>query len=811
MHSAGRKAKTRKPVSAIVEKAAIVAVAVLMVAAWPFAAVADPASDGNAKQPGGTNTDPTAQLFAPDDSLPSCSEGDAFAEGVVQPDPTQMKSHEFRSSDGCDSVRITYDNLTSKIIYQDIAVIDFPCRIDRVLWISGEKTIIYLATAHITSPVHLYATDLNTNLTRDLTPFSGRSAADFSLTGKHKVLVLLNLKDKLHLDKCLVDIKTGALQLQEWNMRELENYDPDSHPVSALSNQESVQTAFVASAPDAFANAKDEFSQWKLHWNQTQAPPQNFSVHYAGSLFNSAQTARPAGPPLDGQQKIKDENPDLVKNTFVFVDPNDPRCKFLNFASRDLKPWTAGDKAKIESALNGVANTAPVLILRAVHGQKIYLARCDFLYKDPATVPPLTGGDYFEACAADNAITIANIFFTDPHRDSSIAHELGHLIDLRGHYSLTPEFISHAAPRIAAFRQIIKLNKAEEVSVPIDEYCTKYFGLPCSYAATNLREAFAEMVSQVAYNPSARKGPIYELLKKWVFVPPGVASANEDLLLKSIHLDNNHKYAESKHLADQAIKADPSWMLAYDARSRVLMNLDQPPAALADSDKAIGLLKQRQINDYNYDVSQLYFHRYQILRKLHRHKEALSAIKLAIATSPGVNSQFLWGEIQAYDDLGDGQRALPIADQLVKQFPNDMQNYLLRVFLRIDYFHSRNIQADLDKAASLKKNGADCTLMRAVCLQKLNKVDQAMPLLDEAIKDDPQNACALFHRGQCYQDLHKYSAAISDYSASGRVDSYYASICKSKILACTAALKGHAEGASHVHGRRAASGSNRRI
>ncbi len=770
------------------------AAAVLTVTAWPFAAIAIPDSDGDASQATGPNTDTTPRLGAPEESPADSSSGDAFATGASKPVTTKasIESHEFRSADDCDFVQVTYNSATSRIVYQDVAVISFPCRIDRVLWIPGEKTIIYLATAHTTSPVHLYATDLNSNLTRDLTPFSGRSAADFNLTGKHKVLVLLNLKDKLHLDKCLVDTKTGALQLQEWNMKELENYDPVSHSVSSSANLPSTEIASAIPPTDAFANAKDEYSQ-KLHWNQTAAPPQNFSIHYSKSLLKPAliaiQADRPTGPPLEGQQKIRDENPDLVKNTFVFVDPNDPRCKFLNFASRDLKPWTIGEKAMIESTLDSVANTAPVLILRASRGHKIYLARSEFLHKDPATVPPLSGGDFFEACAADDAITIADIFFTDVHRDSSMAHELGHLVDLRGHYSLTPEFITHAAPRIEAFRQIIKVNKAEDLSVPIDEHCTKYFGLPCSYAATNLREAFAEMVSQAAYNPSTRKGPIYELLQRWVFTPPTPANAYEDLMLKAIRLGDSHRPAEAKQLLDHVIKADPSWMLAYDTRARALIDMDQPLPALTDCDKAIALAKQRKIGDYNYDVSQLYFHRYQILRKLHRHKEALATIKTAIASSPGINSQFLWGEIQAYDDLGDGQRALPVADQLVKEFPNDMQNYLLRVFLRIDYFHSRNIQADLDKAASLKKqNGVDCTLMRAICLQKLNKIDQAMPLLDETIKDDPQNGCALFHRGQCYQDMHKYAAAITDYSASSRVDSYYASIVKPKILACTAAL-----------------------
>jgi len=716
-----------------------------------------------------------------------------------------LDGHRYYCADNSQYVLVQYDKLiqTSHISYQDIPIISFPCCIEGLKWMPDEQTVVYLAAAHRTSPIHLYATDLSTKLTRDLTPFSGRSASEFSITGKrNKVLVLLNLQDKLHLDKCLIDTKSGALQLQGWNIKELENYDPASHLVSPSTDSQDLRIATGPASTDAFASPRDQpqFLHWNSHGATALKPPQQLALARSNATDHSSFLAPSPVQPIEGQLKLKDEHPHLIQKSFIFIDPDNPSRKHLSFATPDLKKWTPADKAVITEALSSVAYIAPSVILRAARGHAIYLARADKVLND-VTAPPLsrTGPNYFVASASENTVTFADSFFSSAGHARSVAHELAHVIDIGAHYSLSNEFAQHASPRIDSLRQVIKLNKVEEVSIPVDEYVPRYFGLTCSYAATNLHEALAEMVAEAMYNPTTRKGPVYPLLQKWAFTAPSNADADEELMLKAISLRYEHKNAEAKALLDKLIKDDPAWTMAYDFRSLTLLDLRQPLPALVDNDRVVALLKKNKIGTYNTEFSMVYFHRYRILRQLHRHKEALAAIKVALASSPAPNSEMLWAKVQAYDDLFSGRETIQAVEELLKVFPNQPQNYLLRAFLRIEYLHKRDIQSDLDKADSLQKNRSDGDLMKALCLEKLGKYDQALALYNQVIKDDTNNPCALFHRAQCLQEMHRYALAITDLLAARKIDPYYVPLVREKIAACRSALKAHRHKRGYAH------------
>jgi dipeptidyl aminopeptidase/acylaminoacyl peptidase len=86
-------------------------------------------------------------------------------------------------------------------------------------WAEDGKRLLYLQDLGGDENWHVYASDLETKVVRDLTPFQGIRAENMLLTRKRpaEMLVGLNLRDRSAFDMYRVDLNTGAVVLDTQN------------------------------------------------------------------------------------------------------------------------------------------------------------------------------------------------------------------------------------------------------------------------------------------------------------------------------------------------------------------------------------------------------------------------------------------------------------------------------------------------------------------------------------------------------------------------------------------------------------------
>jgi dipeptidyl aminopeptidase/acylaminoacyl peptidase len=98
-------------------------------------------------------------------------------------------------------------------------------------WQADSKHLLYLRDQGGDENWHLFQTDLQTGLTRDLTPFAGRRAGmvALDLNFPDAVLVSLNLKRPEVRDVYRIDLKTGALVLDTANPGNALGWQVDRH------------------------------------------------------------------------------------------------------------------------------------------------------------------------------------------------------------------------------------------------------------------------------------------------------------------------------------------------------------------------------------------------------------------------------------------------------------------------------------------------------------------------------------------------------------------------------------------------------
>ncbi len=103
--------------------------------------------------------------------------------------------------------------------------------IRQFLWAEDSKAVLYLQDNDGDENFHVFAVDLATKNTRDLTPFQGVRAAIIDTHPKHPdtVLVQLNLRDRKTFDAYKVSLKTGALELDTQNPGDVTEWITDAN------------------------------------------------------------------------------------------------------------------------------------------------------------------------------------------------------------------------------------------------------------------------------------------------------------------------------------------------------------------------------------------------------------------------------------------------------------------------------------------------------------------------------------------------------------------------------------------------------
>ena len=97
-------------------------------------------------------------------------------------------------------------------------------------WSEDSKRILYIQDVDGNELWHAYATDLESGVTRDLTPFMGVRAQNL-ITDRHhptEVLVGLNLRDERLFDMYRIDLETGAVVLDTVNPGDVSGWGTDA-------------------------------------------------------------------------------------------------------------------------------------------------------------------------------------------------------------------------------------------------------------------------------------------------------------------------------------------------------------------------------------------------------------------------------------------------------------------------------------------------------------------------------------------------------------------------------------------------------
>jgi dipeptidyl aminopeptidase/acylaminoacyl peptidase len=134
------------------------------------------------------------------------------------------------------------------------------------VWAADGQHLLYRQDVNGDENWHVYSTDLQTHLVRDLTPFLGTRAQDMLVDVNHpnEILVALNLRDRRVSDMYRIDLTTGALTLDTQNPGDVLSWATDENFVIRGA------TAFDGETAKTTVRVRDDF---KAPWRDLMVVP----------------------------------------------------------------------------------------------------------------------------------------------------------------------------------------------------------------------------------------------------------------------------------------------------------------------------------------------------------------------------------------------------------------------------------------------------------------------------------------------------------------------------------------------------------
>lgn len=406
----------------------------------------------------------------------------------------------------------------------------YESKIHRVCWMSDSATVVYLAKSSRNATLHLFATNLPKKVTRDLTPFSNRTATDFYLTeGRKNLFVKVDLERKGEFVCFQVDTVSGALTKSDPKLVS------STHDVIA-----------VKASPEDLVPSKDTLVVPRL------------VTYDLPTMAGQEQLARQLKSEADKLIRLSDE-PSIAK------------------ADDKPKAWSSTEKEAFLKVWACVVNRAPALVVRARHGNALSAIRAQTVISS-ADINGRTDG---AAAARYGTILITDQFFS-PGYDlvPALAHELGHLADLEGHLSQSKEWVALQKTRIERVRSALKISKTEGLQI-LDDHGSVSLGLPSLYAATSYSESLAEW-TRLYVEGKSMPGSINKFIEDRVINLHAGEEASDEVMMHAIEEFRAKKYAESIKTLSQVIRMDPEFLQAYADRARAYEACSKTEEARAD-------------------------------------------------------------------------------------------------------------------------------------------------------------------------------------------------------------------------------------
>lgn len=144
-----------------------------------------------------------------------------------------------------------------------------------------------------------------------------------------------------------------------------------------------------------------------------------------------------------------------------------------------------------------------------------------------------------------------------------------------------------------------------------------------------------------------------------------------------------------------------------------------------------------------------------------RSGEALSSALHALELDPG-NSRARAYLAEAYQSLGQTERALSLTDDIIEENPNSFEAYRARGIIKWNNFDLDGAVEDFQTAYSIADNMTFIAIDIATIESARRNYDAALDILEGVVEANPQNTLALFQLGYIHNSqLGNPSQAIS--------------------------------------------------
>jgi len=148
-----------------------------------------------------------------------------------------------------------------------------------------------------------------------------------------------------------------------------------------------------------------------------------------------------------------------------------------------------------------------------------------------------------------------------------------------------------------------------------------------------------------------------------------------------------------------------------------------------------------------------------LLRELGRYKDALAILDQALARDPGqIEAHFEKGAV--LEAMGRAEQALSAYQHVVELDGSYGPAFARLGDLRLLLGRYQDVVAALDRALALAPS-AGLHRSKGEALYYLDRLEDALSAFDEAIRLDPNDACAYRYRGSALRKLGKYEHAIT--------------------------------------------------
>lgn len=219
-------------------------------------------------------------------------------------------------------------------------------------------------------------------------------------------------------------------------------------------------------------------------------------------------------------------------------------------------------------------------------------------------------------------------------------------------------------------------------------------------------------------------------------------------------------YQKTKRFADAAADLDAARKLnPNDADTCNLLSLlhlaqDRLAEALRLNDDALAM---------GDDSGLFYANRGQILYRLGRTEEALSAFQKSLELHPKLAAGYS-GRGTVRSKMKQYESAIEDFTRAIELDPSHLDAYTGRALAYDDQGEYRKAIANYTEALRLKPAEPTALTLRSRCYRKLGEYQAALDDCNRAVELDPKDPILFFDRGRVYQNLMQHVKAIEDFN-----------------------------------------------